>query len=202
MEKICPFISRICIKDECIMWKNNDCIIFNYFYNEIDCDESGIHNNITKEQVDESLNIIKKFNINDFAKEFFEFILNEYKKDNLEINYCSNIMAYSYIDSFYSTKGIDRVGSWSNFEFKDYIKKHQNLTQSIINEYIENLKNEKLFSDKNIIKSIENDIRKYYEKYSGKKKFTREDVNIYLSDNKIDLLPESERLLYLALNHK
>ena len=219
--KICPFINGKCLIDLCEMYDNNTCAISHFFKVEVEPEEDPEYEAELEKDRQRALKIqaerekqraerksvekkaeavIKKYmelTTEQISNSFFEYIR---KRDDYSTSN-RRFRAMHYESDFWKENGVDIT--YRDYDF--YVKRKEiakRVDLLLLDDY-----NHKLQQTYNIrIEKEKNELTNYVDLFSASNpsinKITKQIVDLFLANNNIKLLPETERLFYLTIKDK
>lgn len=201
MPSLCPFFRSECKESNCVMWDNEDCLIINFlrtFSEEFRASEPAEETNgkvsvpfrflepqtIIPEE-------IKNATAEDIAKEYIHFVETEFPDSDMH----SVLRNFSI---FLQTKNL--ANRWNlPPDISVKIQKAENLAREIIGKKIEEQHKHQLEQEKKELKSLIENCVTWSRKYNLNK-VTYSDIDAFLLENEITILPETRRSLYSMTN--
>lgn len=194
MKTFCPFFKETCKGNECVMFKNGECLIVSFLQiasEGVPSPEgimtSGIE--IRREEA-EVPDWIKTRTAEELAVEILEFKKKEFSEDeNLGFHTISNF--------FWKSKGIERYLMPSDIELK--VERANILARREILKETETQKRERLGKEKEELPSLVSHCIDW-ARTNGLKRLTLADIDAYIMERNLDILRETRRALYAMAN--
>jgi len=194
MKTFCPFFKETCKGNECVMFKNGECLIVSFLQiasegvpSPEEIMTSGIE--IHREEA-EVPDWIKTRTAEELAVEILEFKKKEFSEDeNLGFHTISNF--------FWKSKGIERYLMPSDIELK--VERANILARREILKETETQKRERLGKEKEELPSLVSHCIDW-ARTNGLKRLTLADIDAYIMERNLDILKETRRALYAMAN--
>ena len=194
MKTFCPFFKETCKGNECVMFKNGECLIVSFLQiasegvpSSEEIMASGIE--IHREEA-EVPDWIKTRTAEELAVEILEFKKKEFSEDeNLGFHAISNF--------FWKSKGIERYLMPSDIELK--VERANILARREILKETETQKRERLGKEKEELPSLVSHCIDW-ARTNGLKRLTLADIDAYIMERNLDILKETRRALYAMAN--
>lgn len=205
MNIFCPFFKDRCKGNECVMWKDEKCLIISFMENCITPPEEEVEE---LERIGREMRGIREMEVPDeiksateeeLAAELIAFTKKEFPgEEMMPVSYVSEI--------FWKTKNVSEGDIPAEIELK--IRKAEMLAGKELdfemaikqNEQIEK-ENEQLEKEKNELPSLINSCVDWARGH-GLKTVTKADIEAFLIDRNIEILPKTQRSLYALVNVK
>jgi len=195
MNTFCPFFKETCKGNECVMWRDEACLIVSF----LQIASEGVP---SPEQIMETSRIeihreeaevpdwIKTRTAEELAVEILEFQKKEFSEDeNLGFHTISNF--------FWKSKGIERYLMPSDIELK--VERANILARREILKETETQKRERLGKEKEELPSLTSHCIDW-ARTNGLKRLTLADIDAYIMERNLDILRETRRALYAMAN--
>jgi len=191
----CPFLREKCPKDDCMMWRDEECLVASFLQGvsqqaetsaAVSSEDSiiGVH---SAGAVPEWL---KEISAEELAEELIEFKNKEYP----ELNH----YLLGRISSFYlANKGVSDLYSFPEMSMK--MSKAQFIAEEKLRKEEERVKKEQLGKEKEELPSLVSQCVDW-AKNNGLARLTVADVDTYLIEKDLEILQETKRALYAMAN--
>jgi len=203
MDNLCPFFKAECHGHQCMMWKNEECLIV-AFLQEVQGSASKSENEVSSEENSEMETAIshretakvpswlKTATPESLAKDMLEFKDEEFQKDE-------PLRFYSLANLFWSKKGVERFFLPSEIQLK--IEQANMKAQMQLQKEEEDKKRARLADEKEELSSL---VCKCVDwaRVSGLKRLSLSDVDTFILEKDIDILKETKKALYSTANVK
>ena len=197
MNTFCPFFKETCKGNECVMWRNETCLIVSFLQitsegvpsSEEIMESSGIEFHRKEAEVPDW---IKTRTAEELAVEMLEFKKKEFSEDEkLGFHTISNF--------FWNSKGVERFLMPTDIRLK--VEKANILAQKEILREAETEKRERLKKEKEELSSLVSHCIDW-ARTNGLKRLTLADIDAYIMERNLDILNETKRALYAMSNVK
>lgn len=191
MNTFCPFFNERCKGNECVMWKDEKCLVISFMEHLIAHQEEKFQGHeplgriIGRIREPEIPDEIRSATSEELAAELVSLAKKEFPDEE-------RIKISQIIDLFLETK---KVNSWdlpAEIELK--IEKAEKLAQRALD-------NEKINKEKNMLPSLI-DLCVDWAKDRGLGRVTKTDIEVFLISQNTKILPQTQRELYLQVNVK
>lgn len=200
----CPFLREKCKGNECVMWKNEKCVLVSFLENvqkgvplpeeDMSTLEEGIERSpmsLHREEA-EVPDWIKKRTPEELAVEMLEFMKKEFPEDE-------GFSFHTASSYFWESKGVQEFLMPSKTRLK--IRRAEFLAQREIKRKAEAERKRKLKEEKDEIPSLVGQCVDW-AKDKSLKRVTLADVDAFLFEKDLKLMPETKRTLYAMANVK
>jgi hypothetical protein len=203
MNTFCPFFKETCKGNECVMFKNEECLIVSYCEQYISegipeevSEEEGIERSglIPHREEAEVPDWIKKRTPEELAIDILEFKKKEFPEDE-EVHF------HTVSNFFWKSKGIEAHGYLMPSEAQLKIDRAEFLAEREITRKEEAQKKKRLMEEKEEIPSLVSQVIDW-ARINGLKRLTLSDVDTYILEKDLDILYETKRALYAMANLK
>lgn len=200
----CPFLKEKCKGNECVMWKNEECVLVSFLEHVqegvplseegMPTLEEGIERSpiILHREEAEVPDWIKKRTPEELAVEMLEFMNKEFPEDE-------GFSFHTASRYFWENKGVQEFLMPSEARLK--IQRAEFLAQREIKRKAEAERKRKLKEEKDEIPSLVGQCVDW-AKDNSLKKVTLADVDSFLFEKDLELMPETKRILYAMANVK
>ena len=200
MNTFCPFFKENCKGNECVMFKNEGCLIASFLANATEeipeeaLEVEGIERSglILHREEAEVPDWIKKKTPEELAVEILEFKKKEFPEDE-EVGF------HTVSDFFWKSKGIQSYLMPSEAQLK--MDRAGFLAEREITRKEEAQKKKRLMEEKEEIPSLVSQVVDW-ARINGLKRLTLSDVDTYILEKDLDILYETQRALYAMANFK
>jgi len=204
MDTLCPFFKEKCHGNECVMWKDEECLLVTFLQRV----QEGVP--ISEEHIPMSEEIIGKSGMilhreeveapkwlktstpETLAKEMLEFKDKEFP-DEEKVNF------YTISRLFWDNKGVERFILPSEARLK--IERANNLAERQIAKEEDAKKKKRLTEEKEELPSIVSQCVDW-ARINGLKRVTLSDVDTFIMEKELDVLYETKRAMYAMANMK
>ncbi len=195
MNTYCPLIKEICKGNECVMWRDENCLIIAFAENMIQQTKEGFDETIPigvePEDIDKEISEeIKLSTSEELAAELISFAKKEFPDEE-------RIWVHNVAQLFWGSKNIEKWNIPVDIRFK--IEKAEMLAQKQLNSEREVKKKEQLEEEKTELTSLVN-LCVDWARGHGLKRVTQADVDAFLLEKNIDVLSQTKRSLYAMAN--
>ncbi len=195
MNTYCPLIKEICKGNECVMWRDENCLINAFAENMIQQTKEGFDETIPigvePEDIDKEISEeIKLSTSEELAAELISFAKKEFPDEE-------RIWVHNVAQLFWGSKNIEKWNIPVDIRFK--IEKAEMLAQKQLNSEREVKKKEQLEEEKTELTSLVN-LCVDWARGHGLKRVTQADVDAFLLEKNIDVLSQTKRSLYAMAN--
>ena len=196
MNTFCPFFKETCRGNECVMFRNEECLFVSYLQN--------VSEGIPSEEIIERSRIefhreeaevpdwIKTRTPEELAVEMLEFNKKEFSEDE-------HFGFHTISNFFWKSKGIERFLMPSDIQLK--IERANILARREILKEAETQKRERLEKEKEELPSLVSHCVDW-ARTNGLKRLTLGDIDAYIMERNLDILKETRRALYATANVK
>ena len=201
MNSFCPFYKENCKGNECVMFKNEVCLIVSFLEHvseeipeEEISEEEGIERSglIPHREEAEVPDWIKKRTPEELAIDILEFKKKEFPEDE-EVHF------HTLSNFFWKSKGIESYLMPSEAQLK--MDRAEFLAEREITRKEEAQKKKRLMEEKEEIPSLVSQVIDW-ARINGLKRLTLSDVDTYILEKDLDILYETKRALYAMANLK
>jgi hypothetical protein len=200
MNTFCPFLKENCKGNECVMFKNEECLIVSFLKNVSEEDRpevseiEGIERGglILHREEAEVPEWIKKRTPEDLAVEILEYKKKEFPEDE-EVSF------HTVSDFFWKSKGVESYLMPSEAQLK--MDRAEFLAEREITKKEEAQKKKRLMEEKEELPSLVSQIIDW-ARINGLKRVTLSDIDTYILEKDLDILYETKRALYAMSNLK
>lgn len=195
MNTFCPFFKETCKGNECVMWRDEACLIVSF----LQIASEGVP---SPEQIMETSRIeihreeaevpdwIKTRTAEELAVEILEFKKKEFPEDEyLGLHTISNL--------FWENKGIEHYQMPSEIRLK--INRANILARTQIHREAEKQRKEQMQKEKEGLPSLVSHCNDW-ARTNGLKRLTLADIDAYIMERNLDILKETRRALYAIAN--
>jgi len=194
MKTFCPFFKETCKGNECVMFKNGECLIVSFLQiaseggpSPEEIMASGIE--IHREEA-EVPDWIKTRTAEELAVEILEFKKKEFPEDEyLGLHTISNL--------FWENKGIEHYQMPSEIRLK--INRANILARTQVHREAEKQRKEQMQKEKEGLPSLVSHCIDW-ARTNGLKRLTLADIDAYIMERNLDILKETRRALYAMAN--
>ncbi len=204
MNAFCPFINDKCRGNKCVMWEDNGCVIVNFMKSFTELSEGDVILPVVEEdnrtpdlysELKREANIpeeIKTASPEELAAELVSFIKTEFPEAKR-----TRVRDISII--FWEIKNVERWGIPPDIRLK--LEKAEMLAKRQLEEEKELKEKEQLEREKAKLPSLVNSCIEWAEEHDLKR-VTKTDVEAFLIEKNVDILPQTQRALYAMVNVK
>jgi len=196
MKKQCPFFKKTCLGNQCIMWKDENCLIVSFMENFTQQSELEFKEGVPLYFEDETLKEkevpteIKLATPEELAAEMIAFAKKEFPDEDDQ--YGNRI--YSIRQLFWQSKNIERYGLPPEIQLK--MEKAELLAQAQLKKEREAKEREALEREKAELPSLVSSCVDWAIDH-GLTRITKADVEAFLLEKNIEILPQTKRSLYV-----
>jgi len=195
MNTFCPIIKEKCRGNECVMWRDERCLIIAFmeiFVRAPEEENIAISTGYEYEEIDkvEVPEEIKSATPEELAVNLISFVKEEFP-DNKRI-WIPNIASL-----FWSSKNVERWNLPSDIKLK--IEKAERLAQRQLENEREIKEKERLETEKIELPSLVGSCVDWAREH-GLKRVTKADVEAFLLEKNIEILSQTKRALYAMVN--
>lgn len=193
---LCPFFRGDCHGNECVMWKDEKCLLVSYLQYMSEGDElpeegiSPLGEGIEREEVDVP-KWLKTSTPEEIAVEILEFKKREFPEEE----HFFHSMSHYY----WSDKGIEKYQMPSDIQMK--IEKAEMLAEREIRRDEENQRKERLKKEKEELPSLVSQCVDF-ARMNNLKRLTLSDVDTFVMEKDLDVMHETKRAIYAMANVK
>ena len=196
MNILCPFFKDKCLGNECVMWKNEKCLVVSFMENVITPPSEEFQ---MPETVDFGVTGIREVEVPDeiksatpeeLAVELVAFAKKEFPDDE-------NVRIYSISQMFWASKNVTRYGVPPEVQYK--IQKAEMLAQKELEKEREIQEKERIEKEKEELPSLVGSCTDWAKEH-GLKRVTKADVDAFLMEKNIEITPQTQRSLYAMTN--
>lgn len=195
MNTFCPFFKETCRGNECVIFRNEECLFVSFLQivSEGVPSEEIIERRIEFQREEVEVPAwIKTRTPEELAVEMLEFKKKEFpENENLGFHTISNF--------FWKSKGIERYAMPSDIELK--VERANILAQREILKEEEKQKKEQWEKEKEELPSLVSQCIDW-ARTNGLKRLTLGDIDAYIMERNLDILRETRRALYAMANVK
>jgi hypothetical protein len=204
MDNLCPFFKENCHGNECVMWKNKECLLVAFLQRiqesvplseeNVRSPEEGLERTgmILHREEAEIPKWLKTSTPEELAVEMLEFKDKEFPKEE-KVNF--HILSRF----FWENKGVERFFLPSEAQLK--IERADYLAERQITKEEEAQKKKRLSEEKEELPSLVSQCVDW-ARINSLKRLTLADVDTYILEKDLDILPETKRSLYAMANLK
>jgi hypothetical protein len=204
MKTLCPFFKEDCHGNECVMWKNEECLLVTFLQRIQEGVPTPEENIPSSEETIEGSGMtlhaekIKapKWLETSTPEELALEILDFKKKEFPEREYMGSYTMSRY---FWSDKGIER--SYMPLEVQMKIEKAEMLAEREIRNDVENQRKKRLEKEKEELPSLVSQCSDF-ARMNNLKRLTLPDVDTFIMEKNLDLMHETRRAMYAMANFK
>jgi len=200
MNTFCPFFNETCKGNECVMFRNGECLIVSFLQSLKSVSEGapppveiteprGIEFHRKEAEVPDW---IKTRTPEELAVEMLEFKKKEFSEDE-------DLGFHTISNYFWKSKGIEIFLMPSDIQFK--VERANILAQREIRKETEIQKREQMEKEKEELPSLVSQCVDW-ARTNGLKRLTMADVDAYIIERDLDILKETRRALYAMANVK
>jgi len=204
MNTFCPFFKETCRGNECVMFRNEECLIVSFLERiseGIPLPEESVSSSeenlgrgglILHREEAEVPEWIKKRTPEELAVEMLEFKKKEFSEDE-------KLSFHTLSRFFWASKGVERFFMPSEFQLK--IERANFLAEREIAREAEAQKKRRLEEEKEELPSLVSQCVDW-ARINGLKRLTLADIDTYIMEKDLDILNETKRALYAMANVK
>jgi len=196
MNDQCPFYKKKCLGNQCVMWKDESCLIVSFMENFVKQPEEEIEEHIPLDYETEEIREkevpteIKLATPEELAAKLVDFAKKEFPDEE-------RIWIRNIAQLFWKSKNIERWGLPPEIQLK--IEKAEMLAQKQLDNEREIKEKEQLEKEKAELPSLVSSCVDW-AKERGLKRITKADVEAFLLEKNIEILPQTQRSLYAMAN--
>jgi len=193
MKTFCPFLKDTCRGNECMMFRNEECIFVAFLQNYFeDSSETEMleTNELTPNQEIDVPDWLETITSEEIAENILEFKNKRYPEEEF-------LGIHSVIRMYWDEKGIEEYQMPSEIQSKIY--RANTFAQIMIRKEKKKLKDEKLEKENSELPSLVGRCVDW-AKANGLKRLTVADVDAYILERKLDILNETRRAIYAKAN--
>ena len=198
MNIFCPLIREKCKGNECVMWIDEKCLVITFMKNFVQPPEEEFeervslpisykHEEISVKEIPEE---IKSATPEELAAELISFAKKEFPDEE-------RIWIRNIASLFWRSKNLERWGLPPEIQLK--IEKAEMLAQKQLDTERDIKEREQLEKEKAELPSLVN-LCVDWVKEHGLKRVTKADVEAFLLEKNIEILPQTQRALYAMVN--
>ena len=198
MNIFCPLIREKCKGNECVMWVDEKCLLITFMKNFVQPPEEEFeervslpisyeHEEISVKEIPEE---IKSATPEELAAELISFAKKEFPDEE-------RIWIRNIASLFWRSKNLERWGLPPEIQLK--IEKAEMLAQKQLDTERDIKEREQLEKEKAELPSLVN-LCVDWVKEHGLKRVTKADVEAFLLEKNIEILPQTQRALYAMVN--
>ena len=195
MNTFCPFFKENCRGNECVMFRNEECLIVSFLQSVSEgvppsveiTEPSRIEFHRREAEVPDW---IKTRTAEELAVEMLEFKRKEFSEDE-------DLGFHRISDFFWKSKGVETYYMPSDIQLK--VERANILAQKEILKEAEMQKKERLEKEKEELPSLVSQSIDW-ARTKGLKRLTVADIDAYIMERNLDLLNETRRALYAMAN--
>jgi len=204
MNILCPFFKENCRGNECVMFRNEECLVVSFLQRvsegvpalqeSVPSSEAVMEGGgaIFRREVAEAPEWISKQTPEELAVEILEFKKKEFPEDE-EVSF------HTVLNFFWTSKGVDRFLLPSEAQIK--IERANFLAQRETMKEAEARKKKRLQEEKEELPSLVSQCVDW-ARLNGLNRITVADADTYIMEKNIDILYETKRALYAMANVK
>jgi len=196
MNTLCPFFREDCKGNECVMWKDEKCLIATFMENFIRPSAEEIERNVPSVYMDEELSgkkipdEIKSASPEELAAELISFAKKEFpSEEKIGIRNISQL--------FWGSKNVERWSTPADIQLK--IEKAEILAQKQLDNEREMKEKEQLEKERAELPSLINSCIDWAREH-GLKRVTQSDIEAFLMEKNLEILQQTQRSLYAQAN--
>lgn len=204
MNSLCPFFKENCKGDECIMWRNENCVIALFLERASEVSEQTKEEDISIEEPEENMRTgsimhsegdtpecLKDVTPEELAVEMIEFAKKEYPEEEGRRGF------YTVSRFFWETKGVSRFFLSSEAQLK--VDKANFMAEKEITKQEEAKKRQQLEKERGELPSLASQCVDW-ARMKGLKRLALTDIDAFLFDKEISILKETKRVLFSMAN--
>jgi len=202
MKTLCPFFKENCHGNECVMWRNEECVLVSFLQHMsegVELPEEGIPSSeegmarsgtILNGEEKEAPKWLKTSTPEEIAVEILDFKKQEFPEEDY--------FGFHSISHYYwSSKGIEKFCMPPEIQIK--MEKAEMLADREIRKDEENQRKERLEKEKEELPSLVSQCVDF-ARMNGLKRLTLSDVDSFIMDKDLDLMHETKRAVYAKAN--
>jgi hypothetical protein len=195
MDNLCPFFKETCHGNECVMWKNEECLLVTFLQRiqeGVPTSEEGIDRTgmILHREEAEVPKWLKTSTPEELAVEMLEFKDKEFQKEE-------KVSFHTLSRFFWQNKGVERFFLPPKAQLK--IEQANYLAERQIAKEEDAKKKKRLSEEKEELPSLVSQCVDW-ARINGLKRLTLADVDTFIMEKDLDVLNETKRAIYAMGN--
>ncbi|MEM3874163.1 MAG: hypothetical protein QXU45_03425 [Candidatus Bathyarchaeia archaeon] len=191
IKTFCPFLREKCKGNECVMWSDEECLIVSFM--EHIKEGALVSEDLSPQlKLEEVPDWIKHLKPESLAKELLDFIREEFPEDE-------GFSFHTASRYFWESKGIQKFLMPPEVQLK--IERVELLAEKELEKEVEEKIKRRLREEREELPSLVSRCIDW-AKENGLKRVTLADVDTFLMEKEIELMPQTKRALYSMANLK
>jgi hypothetical protein len=194
MNTFCPFFKDVCRGNECVMFKNGECLIVAFLQNlsEETPQSEGLleTSGFELRQETDVPNWLETKTAEEIAEDILEFKKKTFPEEE-------SLSIYTVTNFFWERQGIEQFHMPSEIRLK--IQQADTLAQIMARKEQEKMKNERMEKETAELPSLVSRCVDW-ARTNGLKRVTVADVDAYILERNLDILKETRRAIYAKTN--